>query len=494
MNNIIPADILHETNGIVARRLGCDYPENRLDDLERGILAMAREYGIKDSTEGIIKWLSDFTWGTTELNTLATFLTVGETYFFREKAGLDIFRKHIIPGLICKRRYKDQYLRIWSAGCCTGEEPYTLAILLSEMIPDVENWNITILATDINNIFLEKAKAGIYSPWSFRETSQLIKKQYFNNSGKNFEITPRIREMVTFSQLNLADEQYPSEVTNTMNMDVIFCRNVLMYFNPDQLRLATRRLNASLVESGWLITSAVELNDDFFHDFTGTPFEQGIFYQKRPGKKEISAPYIAKDHLQGSVNPGKTVTGRLTKQYNTSPIKRGLFISPGKVHAKENLTLETVQLLFDNGRYSTCIEKCMQLLTINSFVTRSLTLIVKCYANLGKLPEAHHWGEKLLQQDGIDAAAYYLVASILVESNEHELAQQTLKKALYLDPHHVLSHFLLGNILYRQDKKNLASKHFRNVRELLATFEKDEMVPGSDGLTAGRMIEFTERI
>ena len=493
MSNIIPADILHETSGVVSRRLGWDYPENRLNDLERGILAMARESGIKDSREAIIQWLSDITWDSAELNSLATFLTVGETYFFREKAGLDIFRKHIIPGLINQRRDKDQYLRIWSAGCCSGEEPYTLAILLSELIPDIENWNITILASDINSNFLKKAKEGIYTPWSFRETSQLIKCQYFKNSGKNFEINPVIREMVTFDQFNLAEEVYPSEATNTLDMDVIFCRNVLMYFTPDQLRLVTKRLHASLTESGWLITSAVELNDNFFHDFTATPFDQGIFYQKRSEQREISFPPVARENIQRHINPGKSAPRRYTEQIKNAPPNTGHFRSPGKVHAENYSTIESVQHLFDEGRYSLCIEKCQPLLTINHLATKSLTLIVKCYANLGKLREAHHWGKLLLQQDGIDAAAYYLVANILVESNEYELAQSTLKKALYLDPHHVLSHFLLGNILYRQDKKNLALKHFRNVRELLATFEKNEMVPGSDGLTAGRMIEFTER-
>lgn len=106
-----------------------------------------------------------------QVKILAGHLTVRETYFFRDKIHFEALRGYLLPGLIDARRKSNRCLRIWSAGCATGEEPYSIAILLSKMIPDIEDWDITILATDINPIFLQKASEGLYSEWSLRSVS-----------------------------------------------------------------------------------------------------------------------------------------------------------------------------------------------------------------------------------------------------------------------------------------------------------------------------------
>ena len=432
---MISEKTLQETSLKVTNLLGLDFSASRRVDLERGIFAAAHDLGINETIPEIEEWLSKNNFTPHEIKILTQKLTVGETYFFREKASLEVFQKKIIPIILQERRGKEQYLRIWSAGCCSGEEPYTLAILLSEMIPDLENWNITILATDINHQFLKKAQTGIFSQWSFRETPQNIKQRYFTPNGNDWEIIPEIKNMVTFSLLNLAEDQYPSAQTNTFGIDVIFCRNVLMYFSPDHIKMAVQRFFHSLIDKGWLITSAVELNDDYFSPFANVPIEKGVFYRKVPKTK----PHI--NHAaSGSLNEKRIKLNKhadLTKtKKKSSPVHRNpLVFNESPSIGKE------ISDLFDKGLYQQCADKCLT--TINKEVSdpNILIFLIKSLANIGKLTEAREFGEKLLAQNRMTADSFYLLATILIEENEMEMAESMLKRALYLDPHHLLSHF-----------------------------------------------------
>ena len=183
-----------------------------------------------------------------QIEILANHLTVGETYFFRDKELFKTLEKPVLSKLIQSRHRSGRHLRVWSAGCSTGEEPYSVAILLSKMIPDLRDWNITILATDISPLALQKAAGAVYGHWSFRDVQPEIQNGFFNQrEDGHFELLPRIREMVTFSYLNLVEDTYPSLFNNTNAMDIIFCRNVLMYFVPELAGKVARNFHRSLV-------------------------------------------------------------------------------------------------------------------------------------------------------------------------------------------------------------------------------------------------------
>src|SRR5262249_24082640 len=147
--------------------------------------------------------------GRPALDELLEALTIGETHFFRNRAQFAALESHILPELIARRRDTRQ-LRVWSAGCASGEEPYSLAIAIERQLPDVADWQVLILATDINRQALEKARRGVYGAWSFREVPPEVQASYFIPRGREFEIVPRVRERVTFAYLNLAAEGYPS--------------------------------------------------------------------------------------------------------------------------------------------------------------------------------------------------------------------------------------------------------------------------------------------
>lgn len=286
-NNLNLSDtLLSKLSEFVVSQMGLHFPKERWRDLERRIGSAARELGFTDA-ESCIQRLLSSSLTRNQIGILSSHLTVGETYFFREKS-FEVFEECILPELIRSRRENDKRLRIWSAGCATGEEPYSIAILLTKMIPDLRDWNITILATDINPRFLEKASEGMYREWLFRVTPKWVKERYFKK-GKDgrYEILPQIKRMVTFSYLNLVEDTYPSLLENTNAMDIIFCRNVLMYFAPDMEKKVIQNLYRSLVDGGWLIVSPIEISHILFSQFVTVNFPGVILYKKQGiGSKE----------------------------------------------------------------------------------------------------------------------------------------------------------------------------------------------------------------
>lgn len=217
---------------LAGERLGLDFPRQRWSSLERCIRGAARETGVED-TEAFVQSLLGAAPDASQLEVLAHALTIGETYFFREQRSFDVLEQEILPPLIAARQAAGRRLRFWSAGCCTGEEAYSLAIVLDRLLPLREGWHVTILATDVNPRFLRTAARGEFGAWSFRDAPPGLKERYFAPLGaQRFVIDPRIRRMVKFAQLNLAEPVYPDWSNDIHAMDVILCRNVLMYFPP----------------------------------------------------------------------------------------------------------------------------------------------------------------------------------------------------------------------------------------------------------------------
>ena len=236
---------------LINERTGLRFPETRWRELERGLKAASREFGF-EKLDAFLQWLFLAPLEAPQIEILASHLTVGETYFLRERRSFEALEAHVLPELLRVRRNGEKRLRFWSAGCCTGEEPYSMAIRLSWML-DLEKWNVSILGTDINPRFLKKAAEGVYGSWSFRDTPDGFKERYFEKRGANqHEILPWIRKRVNFTLLNLAEDVYPALENGTNAIDVIFCRNVLMYFDPKRARSAIERLHRALVDGGWL--------------------------------------------------------------------------------------------------------------------------------------------------------------------------------------------------------------------------------------------------
>jgi chemotaxis protein methyltransferase CheR len=188
--------------------------------------------------------------GTELLDRLVGELTIGETHFFRVGPQIQALQQIVLPELIA-RRSAGRRLRCWSAGCSSGEEPYTLAILLREAL-QVDHWSIELLATDLNAAALEQARQASYGEWSFRDTPDWVRQRYFNRDGRRWRLAPEIRQMVRFAVANLAAE-LPPFIDCGPWLDLIVCRNVTIYFTPETTARLYTQLAELLTPGGWLI-------------------------------------------------------------------------------------------------------------------------------------------------------------------------------------------------------------------------------------------------
>ena len=441
MNSGISNLLLAQFSEFVAAHLGLHFPAERWPDLCRGIRSAALEFGFADE-EQCVRWLMSAPLTRSQIETLAGDLTVGETYFFREKRVFEILAERILPELVRSRRGGEQHLRCWSAGCCTGEEAYSLAITLRRAIPDLTDWQVTILATDVNSRFLHKAAAGRFGEWSFREAPSWLKDRYFQRvADHQYEILPAIRQMVQFEHLNLAEDTYPSLLTDTNAMDVIFCRNVLMYFATAQAQRALAQLHGCLVEGGWLALSATETSVATSRLFTPVNLDGAILHRKsdRP-----PAPVMA---------PPAVVAGETP---STIPCPAPAF-EPSRV-APPAEAAELIRL------------------------TREL-------ANQGRLAEALALADQVVRTKKLNPVAHYLRAMILLEQGALAEAAQALQRAVYLNHDFIVAHFALGNLARSAGRRKEADKHFTNALHLLDQCEQDDLLPESEGMTAGRLAE-----
>lgn len=202
----------------------------------------------------------------TELVALLNEITIGETCFFRNQPQLDGLRQIVIPKIIeTKSKLPFRRLRLWSAGCSTGEEPYTLNMLmLEEAHGRLKDWTIEILATDLNERSLAHAKNAVYGTYSTRNLPALYRQKYFTPVGEQLQVQPTARSNITFSRLNLSDD---ARMTFMKGLDVIFCCNVLIYFDLISKRRVIQHFYNNLLPHGYLFLGHSEslygVSDDF---------------------------------------------------------------------------------------------------------------------------------------------------------------------------------------------------------------------------------------
>src|SRR4030042_6242200 len=214
-----------------------------------------------------------------ELASIIDILTVNETYFFREQSQLKTFSEEILPELKDTNKDKKR-LKIWSAGCSSGEEPYTIAMLVLEK-EYFKDWNIEIFGSDINQRVLKTARSGVYRKNSFRTTDDYFLNKYFKEQASHFRISDNVKQHVNFSHLNLLD---PFKVKLVGTMDIIFCRNVLIYFDLQSRKQVIDIFFKRLIDGGYLLLGHSESLINISTAFTLKHFKHDMVYQK-PIKK-----------------------------------------------------------------------------------------------------------------------------------------------------------------------------------------------------------------
>jgi chemotaxis protein methyltransferase CheR len=470
---------------LVGRWTGLHFPADRYAELERGIARASKDFG-HQNVDSFVSSLMAAELSSDQIQTLAWHLTIGETYFLRGKSTFDVLSKEILPELILRRKGKEQYLRLWSAGCSGGEEPYSMAISTARLLPDIKDWNIHILATDINTRSLQKATNGVYGNWSFRDTPDWLRPQFFDASGNDWAIRQQVKKMVSFSYLNLAVDPYPSLATNTNAMDIIFCRNVIMYFSPEVMKRVIANLYEALRDGGYLFVAPSEASQELFPQFERVSMRGEIFYKKdiTTARERASGAQAgaAKQRLR-VVRPVAAHPTPAAAVRTHTPASRPAPAKP----AAAGRTMRAVPAAAPVSAAPAGQPKA-------AGPAAELVARARSAANEGHLNEALGAIENAIKTDKLTPGYRYLYATILDELDKPDEAVKALNSALYLDPDYALAHVLLGNIARRRGKRADAQKNFGKALATLETMDPDAVIPESEGMTAGKLGEMVKSL
>lgn len=427
---------------LIYEHSGLKLDQTRTNDIIQTLDCMLAQSNLVHVTD-LIKLLETLSTAHPLWQVLIKQLTIGETYFFRNMAQYIALQNHILPQLIHQRRLiNSKYLNIWSAGCSTGEEPYSIAILLQELLPDIHDWTINLLATDINTTSLNTAVTGKYGGNSFRsETRPDIRDRYFITSDdRTFEIKPDIRELVQFKTLNLISDEYPSFNTQTVHQDIIICRNVTIYFDEQNTRRTINRFYQSLIEGGWLIVGHAEPTMTTYQSFTTHNFENTVIYQKL-------APIIATNTINEIINPA-VETPIHPNQYPQSVLKTAF--SSG-APSDTQLTIEDVYNAINREDWGTALS-----------------------------------GLSLLERtDPMNPQVHYLRGVVLLNDGEFSKAHQALRRSLYCDPSFALAHYVMGDLHFQQNNLMEAKRCWILAERAVAGFDESDNLTNGYDLTVG---------
>lgn len=269
---------------IIYDRSGIHFPESKQYILESRLSHRLRELEMDDFDQ-YLAYLTMGPYQMDEFQEMFNRITINETSFFRNDAQLAVFEHQILPELL-ESRSSNKRLRIWSAACSTGEEPFTLAMLIDRTLGVRQNdWHIEILGTDISEKALKVAQSGVYNNYAVRSTPSLIKDRYFTVEGRDYRLNENIRQMVNYERHNLKDRM---AAKRHGTWDVIFCRNVLIYFDDDMKKNVISMFANQLAQDGTLFIGHSERIKDLTTDFVQLPIPQGFCYQ-RPQYLEMKA-------------------------------------------------------------------------------------------------------------------------------------------------------------------------------------------------------------
>ncbi len=272
----LPDDVFRLLRDFVHSYCGIYFDDGSKFLLERRLLRRLEQHRLR-SFEEYYHYLRYDRKKDEELAILVDNLTTNETYFFREGPQLRAFSEEILPEL--RRTLADRKaLRIWSAGCSTGEEPYTIAMLLLESGDWWRDWQVEILGSDINQRVLHTARRGVYKKSAHRASSpEMIAKYFVEEEKGDYRIVDRVKELVSFSYLNLLD---PYKTSLISNMDVIFCRNVIIYFDKEAKRKVIESFHHKLREGGYLLLGHSESLINISNAFALRTLKNDMVYQK----------------------------------------------------------------------------------------------------------------------------------------------------------------------------------------------------------------------
>jgi chemotaxis protein methyltransferase CheR len=499
---------------LVRQRAGIEIPDARLGDLEKGVQAALVQSGAA-SADMLYDWLAEKgPRGLAAFEAMIPAVTINETHFFRNRPQMQALEHEILPELI-RSRSDTKRLRIWSAACSSGEEPYSLAILLHRLLRDKPGWDVLIHGTDIDHQALAKAAEGMYGNWSFREVPPDIKEEFFEQTDEHrFALSPEIKRMVTFSRLNLVDDQYPTPETRTDRMDLVICRNVLIYFREETIRRIVDRFHESLVDNGWLVVGHAEPSQEIFHRFAVKNFPGTITYRRTksapgPALKPVAVPLEARAATpllrveRKPVEPRKPVkpAGRPARRVlaphelaaklkpKATPAPRKEVPAPPRPALASSAWNQDIDKLMQEGRTDDAVKKLEESIARTPMEPRPYYELAKLHASRLRWEQAEKLIDESLKLGPLAPESHYLRGLIVQELGRLDEAAEAFRRSAFLDQNFVLAHFASAGLFTRIGHRVRAQKALETTVQLLEGRPPAELVPEGDGLTVERLLD-----
>ncbi len=387
-----------------------------------------------------------------EWTRLVPLLTTGESYFFRDPEQFALITEVILPDLL-EKRTDSHTLRIWSAGCSTGEEAFSLAIAAHELLAGDEGWHVLVLGTDINEKALERARNGLFSSWSFREASPDFRKRYFRHVGSGWQLDPAIRSMVTFRSGNLASDTYPGTDSGLFSFDLVVCRNVLIYLTADAVTRIAGKLGQSLALDGYLVTGHAELPPQDLATLRPQVLRRLVVYRRQDFTGDYASQAAAAERVVapvivpvGSVDPGP----------DDSPV------APSVGETDTPTDPDQVETAYR--------------------AARSL-------ANLGRYAEAAECCEEAIRRAPTSSEACFLLAQIVEEwRGDTEEAKRLFRRAIYLAPQSPAAYLELAALYERAGDGPHAKRNRLAALKLLEAMDQESTVSPYNEVTARQLV------
>lgn len=493
---------LERLRQIVALELGLEFSDDRLDYLasaaERRMSERARP-----SVESYLELVRSAGSRKAELRELAEALTVTETFFFRHPEQLRVFTQVVLE----RARRMGRRLNVLCAGCASGEEPYSLAMLLHETLPDIDAWDIAITGVDVNPAMLAKAERGSYADWSLRATAIELRSRYFEERGREFVLAQRVRDLVRFEELNLA-EAAPA-FWGTRRFDAIFCRNVLMYFTREMSRRVLARLGGALRPSAFLFLGHAETLRGVSDGYHLCHTHETFYYRKRePSELGPSDPPLqagppatfdgaragvdgASSWLDAIQGASQRIEQLAARQLLADPAAATQRVTSAEGLASatpRDLSLSNILELVKNERFVEALDAHRALSSEAARGREALLLLAVLLTNTGAHAEAEATCRRLLALDELHAGAHYLMALCREQAGDRSGAIDHDRTAIYLDPSFSMPHLHLGLTCKRSGDLPLAERELSHALALLAREEPQRLILFGGGFSRDALL------
>lgn len=492
----------------IEAEFGLVFDEGRKEQVQQALLARSADLGV--SAEEYLRRLDA---KKDEWHAIAELLTVPESYFFRHIDHLRAFRETTLPERVAAHS-SDPTLRICCIGCANGEEPYTISMIVREELERYSGWDVRIRACDINPEALRRARQGVYTQWSLRATSLPYRSRYFTATANRFRVADEVRKPVHFDHCNVLNLYSPQLA---QSFDVVFFRNVLIYFSPEAIRAAINAVAHLLAPGGFLFLGPAETLRGISDDFTLCHTHDTFYYRRKNSISELlpfspvklngnpaasptsSVPDLFPKDLASAVLPADwqdaewmqeierssdRIKGLETKgrqRATNQGSRKSVRAAAPKAAGSAGQEIQHATALFRAEQYDQFLEELSRI-SPDAVADPDLKLLrALAHLNRGELQRAEAISTDLVAQDSMNASGHYVLALCREHARDLSRAADHDRIAIYLDSTFAMPHMHLALISRRRGDHHTARREFEQAILLLARESESRLLMFAGG-------------